>query len=346
MLEVTGAICGLHAQLMSSAELSAWARVEDLEPDAVSRALWEERTLVKTWAMRGTLHLLPTVDYPLWQAGLSTRERDRKPSWYRGFGIGPEELETLTDAVAQALDGRALTRVELADEVTAITGSPALGEQMRGSWGAMLKPASFRGHLCFAPSVGQNVRFTRPDGWLGASPPVDPDAALLEITRRFLAAHGPATREDLARWWGVSPAAGGKMISRLGEDAIEVGVEGTPAWMLTADVTEAAAASPPGSIRLVPAFDPYVIAATRHAIDLMPGDFKDRVYRPQGWLSPVLLVDGRMEGVWRQERRGGRLVVEIEPFRKQPVWVRKAAGEEAERLAAFTGGALKLTWPA
>jgi len=67
MLEVAAAICGLHAQLMSSAELTLWARVAGLEPDAVQRALWDDRSLVKTWAMRGTLHLLPAADYPLWQ---------------------------------------------------------------------------------------------------------------------------------------------------------------------------------------------------------------------------------------------------------------------------------------
>jgi hypothetical protein len=53
MLEVAAAICGLHAQLMSSAELTLWARVAGLEPDAVQRALWNDRSLVKTWAMRG-----------------------------------------------------------------------------------------------------------------------------------------------------------------------------------------------------------------------------------------------------------------------------------------------------
>ena len=77
MLEVAGRIAGLHAQVLSSAELTLAARVEDLEPDAVRRALWEERSLVKTWAMRGTLHLLPSAEFPLWQAARSTTRRGR-----------------------------------------------------------------------------------------------------------------------------------------------------------------------------------------------------------------------------------------------------------------------------
>jgi hypothetical protein len=99
-----------------------------------------------------------------------------------------------------------------------------------------------------------------------------------------------------------------------------------------------------GSVRLLPAFDQYVITATRQAEHLMPGPFKARIYRPQGWLSPVLLVDGRMDGVWRQETRGRRLLVTIEPFVEPPARVRHAAEAEAERLAAWTGGQLELRW--
>src|SRR5919198_4826621 len=80
VLAVTSRLCGLHAQVMSSAELTLWARVEDLDRRAVQRALWEDRTLVKTWAMRGTLHLLPTGELPLWPAALSTSRRYLRPA--------------------------------------------------------------------------------------------------------------------------------------------------------------------------------------------------------------------------------------------------------------------------
>jgi hypothetical protein len=114
--------------------------------------------------------------------------------------------------------------------------------------------------------------------------------------------------------------------------------------MLTRHVGEAAEASPQKSVRLLPAFDQYVIGASRDAPNYFPGPFKDRVYRAQGWVSPVLLVDGRMDGIWRYERKGSRLAVEIEPFVDLPAWARHAAEAEAERLAGFTGGALELTW--
>ena len=87
-----------------------------------------------------------------------------------------------------------------------------------------------------------------------------------------------------------------------------------------------------------------MVAASCHAERLLPGNLRRRVYRPQGWISPVLLVNGRMQGVWHHEIKGSRVEVAIEPFVKTPVWVRPAAGQEAERLAAFLGGALSLAW--
>ena len=84
--------------------------------------------------------------------------------------------------------------------------------------------------------------------------------------------------------------------------------------MLAADAEAAAAAEPDGAVRLLPAFDQYVVGAPRGDDDVVPAAERARVYRPQGWLSPVLLVDGRVAGVWSHERAGDRLVVEIEPF--------------------------------
>ena len=344
MVDVASRLAGVHAQVLSSAELTLWARVDPLAPDAVARALWEERTLVKTWAMRGTLHLLPSSEYPVWQAALGTYRHYERAAWSRYFGVTPEELGGLVDAVGTALDGRMLTREELAAEVGRVTGSPALGDKLRESWGALLKPAAFRGQLCFAPNAGQNVRFTRPGSWLGTWSPVDPEEARAEVTRRFLGAHGPATREDLGRWWAESPAAAGRMLAALGTEVAPVEVEGRAAWALTEHVTELEAATDSRCVRLLPGFDQYVIGATLHAEQLLPGDFKARVHRPQGWVSPVLLVDGRMDGVWRHERSGRRVTVTIEPFVAVPAWARRAAEQEAERLAAYLGGSLDLTW--
>jgi hypothetical protein len=344
--DVVHDIAALHAQLMSSAELTLWARVDGLESGVVDRALWEDRRLVKTWAMRGTLHLLRADELGLWVAAQSAlRPRHHVPAWLRHHGLTREEADAMLDAIPAALDGRLLTREELATEVARLTGIEGLDGKLRGGFGDLLKPAAFRGDLCFVPSEGRNVRFGRPDQWLGPWEPVDRDEAMREVARRYLAAYGPGTRETFARWFGItSPAQGGKWLASLGDEAIEVDIEGERALMLAADVEEAAAAEPEGVVRLLPAFDHYVVAAPRGADAALAAAVRGRVYRPQGWLSPVLLVDGRMAGVWSHERRGSAVAVQVEPFEAVEPAVRAGVEAEAERLAAFVGGALDLAW--
>jgi uncharacterized protein YcaQ len=348
MLDVVGRIGGLHAQVMSSAELTLHARVDGLERDAVADALWENRTLVKLWAMRGTLHLLPASELDTWLGALGTYDHYLKKAWLKGFGVTEEELEALIEAIVQALDGRPLTREELGAAVAKIAGNPELAEKVQGSWGPYLKPASFRGGLCFGPSEGQKVTFTRPDSWLGRRvEPGDPEEAVRDVTRRHLGAFGPATREDLGRWWYAQPAKAGRMLEALGDEAVEVDVDGTAGWMLREHAEEAAAEEPPKRVvRLLPGFDMWVIGAARDAAALLDPAEKKRVYRNQGWISPVLLVNGRMEGVWKHERKGKRLTVAIEPFGKLPKWARKEAEGEAERVAEFLGGELEVSWSA
>jgi Winged helix DNA-binding domain len=345
-LDVVADIAGLHAQVASSAELTLWARVDDLEPGAVDRALWEDRTLVKTWAMRGTLHALPAKELGVWIAVQGELPpRFSRASWLKAFGVTLEEVEAILAAVPQALDGEPLTREELAVAVTRITGVEHLTDKLREGFGALLKPSAFRGDLCFAPSDGQRVRFTRPDRWLGELDHVETGAGADAVTRRYLSAYGPATRETYARWLGTSSAAlAGRLLKRLGDEVAEVDVEGTKTWSLAADVEEIAEAEPEGVVRLLPAFDHYVVAAPRDAEAILPAALRDRVYRAQGWLSPVLLVDGRIEGTWRHEHSGSDLLVRVEPFAPVGPDVRAGAEDEARRLASFLGGTPRVEW--
>ncbi len=331
---VASAIGGLHAQVMSSAELSVWARADGLPPGAgVAQALWDDRTLVKTWAMRGTLHLLATTEYRTFQAALSQRRHYFTASWLRGFGLTADEMSHILETVPKALRGQLLTREGLA---------AAVSPKVATSWGSLLKPSAFRGELCFGPNAGQNVRFTHPETWLDLGPPAEPEHAARCVTRRYLAAYGPATRVDYAHWWGgLSPAQAGKLIAALGDEVVAVDVDGVPHWMPAG--VEPDELAPLKTVRLLPAFDPYVINASPHAEHLLPApEHRKKVFRPQGWLSPVLLVGGLLQGLWRSERTGSRVVVRIEPFLPLPAWARKAAETEAERLAAFLGGELDL----
>jgi hypothetical protein len=134
------------------------------------------------------------------------------------------------------------------------------------------------------------------------------------------------------------------MLAALGDEAVVVDVDGQGAWLLAQDVHAMKRATSPDVARLLPAFDPWVIGASRTAPALLEPRHKARVYRPQGWISPVVLVNGRTVGVWKHARKGRRLQVEIEPFGRLPAWARPQLEAEAQRLAAFLDGELELHW--
>ncbi|HET6317321.1 MAG TPA: crosslink repair DNA glycosylase YcaQ family protein, partial [Chloroflexota bacterium] len=173
------------------------------------------------------------------------------------------------------------------------------------------------------------------------------DASLLEVGRRFLHTYGPATTTDFARWWGGAAFATAKRVFRqLGDELTTVDLEGETVTVLASDLADIRSATPQRSVRLLPAFDQYVVGAPRTGSLVLPAQLKLRIYRNQGWFTPVLLVDGRMLGVWWHARSGRRLRIEIEPFEDLPAWVRRGAEEEAERLADFLSGKLELRWQA
>lgn len=339
IVAVVDRLRGLHAQVMSSVDLALWARIDALKREHVADALWKKRTLVKMWAMRATLHVLPSADLGAFIAGLSIW----KPG---GWPLKNPEALPVAGYIDKALRGKILDRTELAEAITELGAAPKLVEGMLGSWSSSLRCASFIGSLCFAPSDGATVRFTHPATWLRRLPvAVDPNEAFDELTRRYLGTYGPATPLDLGpRWWGVNQTEAKRRLAALGEEATQVSIEGKRFWMLSKDVAELAANEPVEKVvRLLPAFDQWAVCASRRVPALVEPKYHQRIYRLQGWVSPVLLVNGRMVGVWKYEQKSRTLTVEVEAFGKLPRWVKPYIEEEAEKLAAFLGGDLKLT---
>jgi hypothetical protein len=344
-VEATAALAGVQCQVASAAQQVLAVRCAARRRIDVDRLLWKERSLVKTWAMRGTLHLLPASEWQDWIELLRTREWRITPAWVRYHKITAAELDAVTAAIPEALAGDPLTREELADRIAAITGHGHLGEQLRSGWSAVFKPAANRGLLCQGPPRGDNVTFTDPARWLGVDLPggggAEPDTAspaVGALLARFLDAHGPATREDLARWLGVTPKEARLLLATHADALVEVSVEGASAWMTPAGARAAARSGPAEGVHLLPAFDPYVLAPLSHRAHTIPKGRVAAVSRAAGWISPVLLVDGRVAGTWEPATEGGTTVVTVTPFARLPARVVRAARDHLNARYARTLG--------
>lgn len=302
-LAVARRLCGLHAQVASSTTLITGVR--SAAPAALEAALWTDHTLVRTWAMRGTLHLLPADELDLWVGALTDRESRRRfpPSWEREHGVSAAQLHTITDAVGEVLGEVPMTRAELADAVCGHLGDPALAAPLSTGWGALLKPAATRGLLCSGPAADGTVTFVGPAAWLGRPlAPVEPEVANREVLLRFLAANGPATAGDVARWWGEQPAPAKRWIREAREAITAVEVDGEAGFVVHAEDADELGATPDepaGAVALLPGFDPWVIAPISHRKRAVPAGRESEVSRPAGWVSPVLVVDGAVTGSGR-----------------------------------------------
>ncbi|MFB4311873.1 winged helix DNA-binding domain-containing protein [Actinomadura sp. GTD37] len=330
-VDVARRLAGLQAQVASAAELSVAVRQAIPERGAVAEALLGERTLVKTWAMRGTLHLLPADEAAAYLALCSTVRNWEKPSWQKTFGATPADLEAFADAATVALaGGQALTREELTEAVVEETGSRHLAEVLGSGWGTLLKPLAWWGVLCYGPAQGTRVTFASPERWLPGwtgLPPVE-DAART-VVHAFLGAHGPAT-PDMFDNWLTRKTSRKKDVRNWFEAAQDglstVEVEGVQMYVLDEHRDDLLATTPSTSVRLLGAFDQYVLGAGTGSTYLVPAEHRAKVSRTGGWISPVVLHEGRVAGVWEARDEG----VAVTAFEDVPAGPLK---DEIDRVA-------------
>jgi hypothetical protein len=343
LVDVVGEMVGLHAQVASAAELQAAARIDGLRPADVRDALAERRTLVKAWSFRGTLHLLTADDLAEFVVAAATRERWREATWLQYFEMTEAQFERLIRTVGEILTDEPMTRADLADAVADRLRDPSLAHRLRTGWGTFLGAPAQRGELIFGPPAGRNVTFVHPSRWLDrpialaerptAGAPID---VLARLAGRFLIAFPASSRDMIGRWWGAPRATLiSSAVARIPADLAEVDVAGVRAWSRSEDLQALRDQQPFHGLRLLPAFDPFINELPRRTDSVLPIAHHDDVYRTAGWVTPLVLVDGRIGGTWQIAGSPKRGVVNVVRWSS---WARDTGTEldaEVDRVAAF-----------
>ena len=336
VVEIAGSVLGLHAQVQVSAELQLAARVTGLVRADVRAALWERRELVKAWTVRGTLHLHPAAELPLWFAARravappSGLDAWRDPAGVVHPPLEAEEVAAVRAAVWEVLDGRCLLRDELVAEVVERVG-PASRTRLASGF------AFFLGDLCHGPPQGTKITLTRPDQWAPSWHEADESEALRDVAQRFLRTYGPARPVDFAEWFGPKPADARSLFESL--ELEEVDVEGHHAYVLAGDTSFPDA---PRRVRLLPEYDVYVMGF-REREQLVPERIREQVaaHGRGRYEGPAgvrfVLVDGVCAGLWERTTRGKRIELRVALARRLTRAQRAELGEEAERIGSFLG---------
>src|SRR5215475_14092438 len=237
---IAGVLCGAHAQVLSAAELSIGRRVAGAARSDVQRALWQERSLVKTFGPRGTIHLLAAADLPVWTGALQAVPSP-VPTHPDGVRFTPGQAEEVIAAIGAALADAELTVGELTEAIADRAGGWAVEQTMEAfggkwpRWRQLTSAAAHRGVLCFGPSRGRNVTYTSPRRWLPGFRPADGDAALRALVTRYLYAYGPATPQHFARWLGIPPRYAAVLFGAMPGELERVDCDGVPAWTVAGD---------------------------------------------------------------------------------------------------------------
>ncbi len=348
---MVGDMAGAQAQLLSAAQTSLWARVQDLQVAQIDEAL-RKRALVKAACMRQTLFLVPARELAIFVRG-SSRRAEKEIRWTLGKGVPARVVEAAIEATLQALD-EPLTRRQIAERACRI-----LGVQMQayqgGGWGNrrkldavpvgdlsfpvvdLLRLVAARGVVCHGPAHGNEPTFVRADAYIPKWQDLAREQAEEILLRRYLQAFGPATATDFCLWSGMALQEAREIWARQQSDIVPVSVEGWKAGLLQEDLeelTQAALERP--VVRLLPYFDTFLLGHKQRE-HLVTKEQHTTVYRAQGWIAPVVLVNGRVAGVWKNTLEKHRLRVQVTKLGPIPRPIAARIREEALDLGRFLG---------
>ncbi len=304
VVDVVRHMVGLQAQDTRMARLLVRPRGAGVDATRVDQASAVDRTVVRTWAMRGTLHMVAAEDLHWLIDLLGPVFIDRGRRRRHQLGLDDETCERAAVVLPDVLAGRQLTRDALIREIRA-RGVEVPGGQAPAH---LVAYAALRGVICRGRDLTDNQpRYVLTAEWIGDGDAVDPNDGVTIFARRYLTAYGPAGVADFAAWSGLPVGQARVGIESVAGEFDQLATGRGPAWV------RAGTSAEPAPSRLIGHFDPYLLGYRTREFALDPA-FGRRIQGGGGFILPAVLVDGRVAGTWRLKRTRGMLAIKVELF--------------------------------
>lgn len=330
--------CGIQSQVFSAAQLAISIRTNNTTRSDIEKALWKDHTILKTWVHRGTIHLLSAEDLPLYVAARKFYDNRKWVKYFDYHGVNKKKYENYLQISKDILSDRPISREEFATRVSEEIKSPELKDLVLSKgWGTPLKPLAWKGTLAYGPGQGRNSTFINPRKYIKWKE-FDPFEAMQEIVRRYLRTYGPSNPKLFTNWWyGGSGITQVRKVFDSIEDEVEiVDVDGWKGLVLKESI-ESIESEYSHSVKLLPLFDMYTIGLSRKddLVPLLPQKYQKLVYRQQGWISAVVLVDGFIKGVWEYEVSKSDLHIKVKMFEEIDSKTVESIEGEVSRIGEF-----------
>ncbi len=334
-------VVGIQAQDLSAAALSVRARSCGLSLADVEKARQVDRSIIWTWALRGTLHLIEPADFHWFIPLLGLRFILGNRSRQQQLGLDEVTLEKGKTIILDVLSGNdPLTRAEIFSRLMQ-HGILAEGQRLPH----LIFYVAMQGMICHGPDKDGEPTYVLADQWIGGGKLVGQEDGLSELARRYLAAFAPAGAEDLAAWSGASLGDARLGLAQIEKETVKVEAAGKQALMLKPQaewldgLPEATPVEP--IVRLLPYFDTYLMGYASRDLIVDPVNWK-RINRGGGMLHPTLLVDGRLVGVWSKKQSRDGILISVETFDTLDPALMPLVEVEAEDIARFLNQKVEL----
>lgn len=313
-VDVVRRLGAVQGQDLPGALVSVALRTSDRSRAQVVAAL-DAAQVVRTWPMRGTLHLVAAEDVGWLLATTAVRQLPQLQVRRMALGLDDVTLARAADVAGTALDEVRPGGLRRSDLMRAWEDAGVPTSEQRGYH--LIVQLAHSGMLSLGPTAGTEQLFVRTSDWLTPGPLPDPDEALAELARRYLRGHGPATVHDLARWSGVTVGQARTGVAQVQADLLALDVAGVEHWLDPAVPDRLAGCRrEAGQVLLLPGFDEYLLGyADRSAV--LPDEHAQRIAPGRnGVFRPTVVDGGQVVGTWRHVAAGrtGPATVDVEPF--------------------------------
>lgn len=336
--ELVKRLGGVQAQELASALLGLRARSGRLTADDVKKAREAERSIVLTWAMRGTMHLVAAEDLGwmlAWFGPLFIHESTRR---YAQLGLDAVTRAKAVRIMREALGEQGpLARPALA-AILADHDIPVEGQAIAH----LVRAAALEGVICYGPERDGELTYVALEDWVRVDSRFDRAHASVELARRYFGGYGPATIGDFVTWAGIPLPQARAAVEAMATDLVAVALPDGDGWMLKQHISVLDQMQGDDVVRLLPRYDAYLLGYQKRDW-MVDAAYAKRIHPGGGLIHPAVIAAGRAVGIWRQERKRTATLIVVEPFETLDAPVQASLEAEAQDIGRFLGQEVRLS---